>query len=426
MLIAFIWLAISIPIGLRLRPTLPDFTQFYLGGTIASRGDWDGLYPIPNPYSLDNPGLSFHSYQKPQWQAIRQKRGVPDDTHFILPPPSALIFAPLSKASYRGAYWIWIAISILCTWGVGLCAARLYRDLVKRPSYVEGLIMMLVAFSPMTARAIRIANVSPMIALSIGCALLALLRPSNWRIGMGGAMALAMGALLKYATLVLSPLLLAMRKWRMLAALTILGLVSLVVTVRLAGVDIFVEFVSIILPKLSYPSFFQGNQSVAGLLVRTYGRPLPDNIATALTVARGISLAIVVLAIFSLRKKDWEKHMNVLAAAALLLSWLLIFSPIAWEHWPIFLCPLWGWLIWEAQQGGVRKVVAITSLVLMTIPAGIFQVPGFFVTRFRASEPFNSWQLYGVFLTFLLALSRLDQNGENESENENAAVEPAT
>lgn len=402
--IALLWLLISVPIGMRLRPTMPDFGQFFVGGIIAQRGEWKSLYPIPVRRSRDNAGLVTHSNAKPLWLAISKEHDVADFTHFILPPPSALLFIPFAWMSYAHAYWTWMFLLCLCTWGAALTAAHLYRTIHGSPSRTEGLLSLLIVFSPMTARAIRVANVSPPIALILGFAILALLADRKSVRGVG---AIVLGALLKYATLVLLPLVVAMRRWRMLLAASALGLLLLVVTWVAAGTAPFVEFFTKISPTLSRPSAYLGNQSLPGLLARVFGRPLDPPVVWSLNAARFLTLGAILSLIFAQRRDAWLKPINVVAAAALLMSWLLIFSPIAWEHWPIFLCPVWGWLLWEARDPGLRGGVAIGSLALMYFPAGILQVRGFLTYQLTFPEPFNSWQLWGVSLLFGLAAWRL-------------------
>ncbi len=403
LVLALLWLVVSIPLGILKRPTIPDFAQFYMGGVLASQGDWKSLYPIPYPGSRDNPGLRIHSFAKPGWRAMCRIRGVPDYTHFILPPQSALMFAPLSLLSYRQAFWLWTFLLIGCAWGVAYVAGRLHRSLVGKPSYMEGVLALMIVLSPLTARAIRISNVSPPIALLLGLALLATVaRGKNWN----GAVAVLFGAILKYATLILTPLLVATRRWKMLAWLVGLGLFATILTYAVAGPAPFIEYYEVIMPTLGRPSRFQGNQSLPGMLARVFGRPFAPSLAAWLTLARLGTLGGILYLFVRTRAEQWRRPEKVLAGAALLVSWLLIFSPIAWEHWPIFLCPVWGWLLWEARVSGVRRVLAILALALMYVPAGIFQVAGFWVSRVRVPEPYNSWQLAGVLLVFILGVWR--------------------
>lgn len=402
--IAALWLLVTVPLSILLRPTIPDFEQFYMGGVVAALDQWQALYPIPHPKSLDNPGLRIHSEAKPEWKLLSKRLGVWDHTHFMLPPVSAVVFIPLSIFSYEQALWLWIAIETICIFAVALIAARLLRHLFGYRSRFEGILVLLIAISPLTARAIRIANVSPPIALAIGVSLLALVQE---RQPVRGAWALLTGALFKYATLVLTPLLVAMRRWEMLFYLAALGALSLIVTAQMAGFAPFIEFYERILPTLDRPSAFLGNQSLPGMLARIFGRPLPREIGRGLNLVRVLTLLAILAVLFTRSQRAWRKPANILAGASLLLSWLLIFSPIAWEHWPVFLCPVWGWILWEARKPGLNRIVAVSSLLLMYFPAGIFQVKGFLRLGIAIPEPYNSTQLAGTMLLLALASRRL-------------------
>lgn len=410
-ILAALWLIVTIPLGLVLRPTWNDFSQFYVGGFLARHGQWKALYPVPTPGCLDNAGLITHSYGKPGWLAVCRAHGIADYTHFILPPPSALLFTPLSMLSYQHAFWTWIAILIASVWGVAVISGRIYRQVSGAPSRIEGLLALAIAISPMTARSIRIANVSPPIAFMISGALLALLSPqdNSRQTSLAGALSLFLGATMKYATLILAPLLIALRRWRMIVYFAIAGIALFAVTLVVAGAAPFHEFIGRIAPTLSRPSAYFGNQSLPGLLARTIGRPLPPLVETTLILLRFFTLGNILLVIFLLDRRHWNKSVNVVAAAALLLAWLLIFSPIAWEHWPIFLCPIWGWLAWEARNPGLHRIVALAAILLMYVPAGILQVNGIATLPILIPEPFNSTQLLGFMLVAILAFARLSE-----------------
>ena len=220
------------------------------------------------------------------------------------------------------------------------------------------------------------------------------------------AFALIIGALLKYATMILAPLLIALRRWGALFWIGMLGLGSLGLTYLVAGAAPFREFYQVIMPTLDRPSAYRGNQSLAGMLIRLFGRPMPERIAALLAAARFSSLMVILTLLAAAPRAKLKAPSVLLAGAGLLLGWLLIFSPIAWEHWPIFICPLWGWLLWEMRRAGFPKLLAASSFVLMYFPAGILQVPGFAAYSILLPEPFNSSQLVGVVLFTILAFWR--------------------
>jgi hypothetical protein len=219
-----------------------------------------------------------------------------------------------------------------------------------------------------------------------------------------------MGALLKYATLILTPLLFAMKQWRAVIWIAVFGLFTLFVTFSFTGPGPFLEFQKIIAPTLTRPSAYPGNQTLPGLFVRIFGRPLPATMATLLDLLRFGSLGVISTLLMQVKKDRWNQPTTVVAGASLLISWLLIFSPIAWEHWPIFLVPMWGWLLTEMYNSGWKRLTAGISLLLMYFPAGIFGVEGFFQTSFYIGEPLNSWQLMGAMLVFILSLVSIATN----------------
>jgi Glycosyltransferase family 87 len=399
---AVLWLAISIAVGFIWWPTPPDFPQFYMGGLMARLSEWESLYPIPWS-DVENPGI--YSDPKPGDLALRESYYVPNYTRFMLPPPAALLFVPLSLLPYRWAGWVWVAVLTACTWGVAYYAGWLYRAFSGKPSPWEGVLTLLVVVSPMVCRAIRVQNSTPVIALMFAFTMADLLRSDRGRAGA----AILLGALLKYATLALLPLLVAMRRWRALGGLALFGLATSAISLAVMGTEPFETFVRDIAPTLDRPSAYLGNQSLTGLLVRLHGpgAPLPRSVTLPLAAAQLLALAATLALIFRRRWEDWREPRYIFAAAAALLTWLLIFSPIAWEHYPIFLCPLWGWLVWEAQQSMRHRAIVITAMALMNFPQGIFEVEGFLQYDIALPEPWNSGQLWGIMMTAGVAMWRL-------------------
>src|SRR3954463_12179647 len=86
-LLSLTWLAVTVPLGLRFRPTYSDFAQFYMGGLLLRQGHAEAIYPTPTS-PFENPGLATDSIASPLDERLRHERGVPNDTRFMLPPPS--------------------------------------------------------------------------------------------------------------------------------------------------------------------------------------------------------------------------------------------------------------------------------------------------------------------------------------------------
>jgi hypothetical protein len=405
---ALAWLLVSIPVGLASRPTDSDFQQFYMGGLLIRLGDTSQLYPIPNPRSLDNPGMNPASAPKPGYWTIEQRHGVPDITHWMLPPASALPFVPLSLLPFKQAEWVWAFVLIGCVWGIALFAARFHRMLVGRETGWEGFLVVLVVLSPVAARAIRIRNTSAPIGLCFAVLAYGLLRDERTRRAVGAAGLIVLGVLLKYATAVLLPLLIVARRWRTLGWTAGIGLATVVISLIAMDPYLWREYFTQIAPRLHWASGFPGNQTLPGLVLRMTGqKPFAPMTALLLYGSQAVTLLGILALMARAPREGWREPANVCAGVASLVAWLLAFSPCAWEHWPIWLAPFWGWMLWEAHRSAPRAVVAILALGLMYVPLSIFTNPGFFRADLRVPEPWNSSQLAGVLLTMGLGATRL-------------------
>jgi hypothetical protein len=216
-----------------------------------------------------------------------------------------------------------------------------------------------------------------------------------------GGLALMVGGGLKLASAALVPLAVAMRQWRTLAAAMVLTTVLLLVTWRLAGRATFDEYLTRIAPNLGSSTDMASNMSLQGFLLRATGRsPLPPAIRNACRALQAASLAGFLWLIFRLPHAAWREPPRVFAASAALIGWMLMFSPVCWEHYFIYLCPLWGWLIWEASQGLWRRVAALAVIATQWVPLPVnpwLSLP----------EPLNSYMLWGLFVMCVLAVSRL-------------------
>jgi Glycosyltransferase family 87 len=417
---AALWLVVTIPLEIILWPTNPDFPQFYLGGVIARHGEWASLYPIPWS-DLDNPGL--HSNLTPTAEALRQRYDVPNSTRFILPPPTALLLVPLSLLTYQQASWAWCALLIACTWGVAYYAGRFYRLLSGRPSRGEGVLALLIVLSPMVARAIRVQNTLPVIALMLAWAVMEVHRHDRAH----AAMAILLGALLKYATLVLLPIFVLMHRWRTLGWLVGLGLTMGAGSLAIMGTGPFATFLHDIAPTLNRPGTSVGNLSLAGLFMQWHGsgEALPRSITRPLVVTQLVAFGTLLTLMYKRRQAFWRTPSYVCAAAVGLLTWMLIFSPITWEHYPIVLCPFWGWLMWEAQPSMVRRLVVIAAMGLMNVPQVMFDIEDFLQADLRLPEPWQASQLWGMMLTLGLATWRLAQAHQLRLTPHSRAAPPA-
>jgi hypothetical protein len=140
----------------------------------------------------------------------------------------------------------------------------------------------------------------------------------------------------------------------------------------------------------------------------TRHKPLPAGLSLAMFAAQLAALLAIVIAVFRRPPEQYrDRPALVLAACCALIAWIFIASPCAWEHWPVFFCAFWPYLFHEAAASRIRHAAVVVSLVLMNLPLAILPNDGFLKRDIHLAEPWNSSQLAGVLLVYLLSLARL-------------------
>jgi hypothetical protein len=397
-ILAALWLVLALPASFWLRPTYQDFSAFYMGGLIARTGQWDLLYPTPDPQSPYY--IGWAGTIKPAHRELAEAHGVKQLCPYLQPPWNAIAFRPLAYLSFNAAHWVWVIILIASSWGVAMLAGRFARHACGHETLLSGAVMLIVAFSPLAYRSIRVGNTSPLVALCIGWATLHLMR----RDGPGGAVAMLAGGILKYATGAIVPLALVAGRWRTMLWLIALGSVTVGVSLWIAGSATFGEFLGSVAPTMSGSTTNAGNLSLHGLLLRSIGAaPLHGGVRLALRGAQAGVLILIAALMLRHRPRDWRDGPAAPAAGAALVAWLLVFSPLAWEHYHIYLAPFWGWLLWEAAQSRRRLALGAAALVLAWVPLPVIRWLG------PLPEPLNSTMLLSAMLILGLAIARLSR-----------------
>lgn len=406
-----------------------DFPQFYMGGVMARLRAWDDLYPVPKPTSINNAGMPSDSDMRPRYAAEAQARGVGDQLRFIQPPPVALMLLPLGYLSYAKAYLVWITLLAIGGWLLAYVSGQVYRELFGRETRVSGAIAVLIACSPLMLHAIDVANMTIFVGLLIGIATLELIR----RREVTSALAITVGALLKYATLALLPLAVAMRRWTLVVLTVVFAGLLVGGTFALTKQGPFQTYARDIAPTLGRTHTITTNQSVAGVLMRARSsdpmnestlKPLPPGIAWGIRAAQALTFLALLWLMFRRPVTYWDEPAHVLAAAAALVCWLLVFSPIYWEHYPVYLAPTWAWLIWEARRSKAFLILAVGAIALMWVPWTAYDPED--IGGFRIHEPFNSHILAGTLLAWAAAIVRLCGRAEDEGLPDDERFEVAT
>ena len=376
-----------------------DFVQFYMTGLVDRAGAWDALYPSPVPGSIHNAGNILDSTQKPRADAITLAHGVDYvPYHFILPPPVALLFWPLGYFDGPTAHRLWLLVSAFAGWAVAVQAGLILQRCAGRPTRWAGLLTLLIACMPPMRRAIMVANLTPMIAATIGWGILSLLDDGAQ---LGTAAAIVLGTLMKYAGGVLFPIALLQRRWRTVGWTVVLVMGWCAVTAMVTGFAPFAEFATVIAPTLGRSHEMSDNICLTGFLLHALHRlpPLPAAINSAVSIARLLVLAAIILPMIRLGRDRMRDAATVCAAAMALLAWLLFFSPVAWSHYLIYLCPLWGWLACPTEKNRLRIALAWVAMGLIVLSPDQMPAP--------AIDPWGVHLLLSLAMMLGLAVSDL-------------------
>lgn len=383
------------------RPSTQDFHQYRMGGVIARFGEFDSLYPIPNPGSVKNPGGRDDSTMRPRFKELSEQYAEGDSVRFMSPPPNSILLYPLAFGSYSTMHRIWLVIGALCAWRICVQAGKMFALLRGKQCRGAGAIILLAGFSIMTYRSIRVGNVSTQMGWLLGAAALELAT----RDGIRGAAAITFSSVIKYVGAILAPLVILTGRWKTMVWGAILSFLILAISWAFMGAGPFEIYFKDIWPTLQRSLPDGANSSLEAFLLRiSHTNVLPGNLALMLKVMRiGAFLAVLGLLIHRARK-GWTTE-SILAGALALIAWMLIFSPMFWEHYHAYLIPFWGYLIWEATRSRTKLVLVVLAIAMAWVPTPIIGP----IYR-RLPEPVASHLLWSAVLMWLVALMRLARN----------------
>lgn len=386
-------------------PPMEDFPQYYMGGLVALHGAWDSMYPIPIPGSHTNPGFVGNSTLRPGYRALAQSHGITEESvRYMQPPPLALLLAPLAALPAKASFYVWMAFLILASWGIARQAGTILEMSLGRPTVASGVVILLICCSLQAIRWISSANMSAFVGWAIGFAAIEMIK----RDGPRGAAAVALGTIAKYAPAVLGPLQVAMRRWRTIAWEILIVVAITLIALLVMGTTPFSTFTHEIMPTLGRTSPIRENSGIYIFMMRLRkvddDALLPHSWVLAFSAMKFISL-LIILGLILLRSHEfWNRPHRVFAAAAALVAWMLLFSPIFWEHYQAYLAPFWGWLAYEATRARWRAVVAAAVYLLAYYP--------------RVPVPIFNQLMWSTVLMLGIAVERLIQDSLHLSADE--------
>ena len=410
-------------------PQAQDFPQYYMAAVMVLHGEWDSLYPIPtNP--LANPGSSLNSEMRPRYAELAAERGVGNEVRFISPPPVALLLVPIALLPYWPAHLVWTVVISTCIWIISLQTGWLYDFLIGRRSRAVGWFCLFICLSPQAFRWARVGNMSIMLGVMIGIAILDLL---HRRKGFRAAIPLALGTVAKYALAVLAPVYLVLGQWRTILWTGILIVLMFALTFFIFGFGPFEAFANEIAPMLKITTIPEENNALHAFFLRNFTRgdvsvlPQPwEGMFRAVQVV----VLIVILTLIVLRRRMMRQSSSAILAASLaLLTWIVVFSPIFFEYYHSYFAPFYGWLIWEGRKNISRMIVAILAIGMAWLPTQVIRHPPVRVVEllksihlaavrsdgaFRLPEPLFSHLLFSAVLMLAFSIYVLVKDKAHE------------
>ncbi|HVT91041.1 MAG TPA: glycosyltransferase family 87 protein [Tepidisphaeraceae bacterium] len=399
-------LGITLPVALyRNIPNgwVLDYPQYYMGGTIAIHGEWQDLYPIPKPGSMLNPGHVTESTKRPAYARLAEERHVPESHRFIQLPPVALMLIPNALMPYNVSIVVWIIFCAVCAWGAAWMAGHFYELLIQKESWMSGVITLGIVLLPSTRRSLNSGNFTPIVAFLLSLCIWSLFKRKNVRFATWALIA----GLMKYVSVIFGPILVAMRRWKALAWLAGMGIASILISIAIMGTGPFIAFKEIFAltnrPWLDKSNDFYNQAIWSFVFDFVQQNPLPPNVTHAIQALQLFTLAGLFGLMARRKPNDWADPSQVIAATASMICWLLLFSPIYWPHYILYLTPLIGWLVWEARQTILSRVLAIAAIVFisgpyMNVDYGLLSLK---------HAPLNYYGMWAAVLVMILSVRRL-------------------
>ncbi len=402
--VSFIWLVAGVPfLSLYNNGVDPffsaankgnqDLANYYMAGSVVLAADFNSLYPVPRENIEHNVGWPDCADSKTGYTQIAHEKGVEESFRFILPPPSALLFVPLAMLPYWIARWVWVICLGASCWGACALAYSLGRK-CGCSQFVALVFWIFWAFSPFVMKGLRTANSTPILALFVGLAALGVLENKRPL----ASISCIVSGLLKGVSIIFVPLILLMKRWRIVLWGITLTLLVNGATVLLGGGPAYFEFFQKVYPSTQIIDLYYDNQSVYGFFYRVIGSVVVTSNVVVFFKVVGWALGGTVLAlIFRQRRALAEYRRAYIPAVVALLGIFLIFKPYNWGHYAMCFIPFWPALFALCRKKWQRGILWISAIIMW-----------FPLVQFHGKQLMSSgWLTSPVFIgeTLLVALS---------------------
>ena len=336
-----------------------DFSHYYVSSVAARMGI--------DPYSSDLTSL-----------ASRLGLKIKEINRATNPPSFVLVFEPLTLLRPSAAYWVWFSIS------VGALALSLVLLLSNFPRgrslEVWSLVALAIVFPPITDH-FFLAQSQIFIMLMLTGMMSALRRGNDFAVGL----LLAGASLLRIYPVFITGYLAVRGRWRALIYTIIFGVIGLLVTTSILGVNRTLSFARLY-GFLTGPHWLgvAANVSLDAFISRLFW--LGGSTRAGLELIRKITVAIadILLLLATVRismggskddDSEWKFSLWVVA--------MVLLSPTAWPHYLIFLLIPFSRLVIGSREGLLRPKTAWLGLISVA-----FVFLGFYLcSATRASYP---------------------------------------
>jgi len=342
---------------------LADFSVFYLGGQVAGRGAWNDLYPVVSPSAVGHPGLPDASEPKHVYRELAQVAGFRDPYRYVYSPPSAILLIPFGYCRWESSIIVWWVLTGACCCGSGFVSAAMYARVAGRHDWTWAIVILVVAWCPLTWATIRSANTSGVTSLMISLCLYGMTTQRS----VLTSFAFYVGAILKFATIPLLVIPIALGRFRILGILAAASILLTAGVIALTGIGPWQEYVTL-LSTLGRPNLYPVNFSTLGLINQFIG---VDYLEWALAARRvAMATTIVALCVGLRRNRHCDDARVVLAGASASLGWFLLFAPTTQNHYFAYLFPLWGYYVAEARYSWLARFASLVIVGGSIIPIG--------------------------------------------------------
>jgi hypothetical protein len=275
--------------------------------------------------------------------ARRYLRQIPDETKQIFvringhPPPCVLLCLPFARLDYAVAFHLWNALTVVAL--LASAALVLRTELGTWRTWLWLPVLTLLASNPF-AQHVILGQLGAFLLLLIMCAVIADARghfaTAGLLVGTATALKLFPGILFLYF--------LVHRRWRALAAGAAALCAWFGASMALFGPQTYRHFVQYAMPEVLRYRDWWGNYSITGMWFKLFAptsglsTPLWFDPTTAQLGAWLTILIVVVLAVYVI-DRGRRRGKSPQAGLAVLVTAMVLTTPIAWDHYFLFL--LW-------------------------------------------------------------------------------------